>query len=152
MMFAAWSAGLPLPISNMIAAVIYLFVNRGRSRFVAFHSLQSLLWQIPVTLVNLVAVVWLVRIIWWDQPVTGRFWGCVILAALVNIVYYRGVPDRAGAGATGPHVLYLGHWQSGLRSLLRPTGGVSGTPRGPRRTASGTLIGGACRGWRARSG
>ena len=87
MMFAAWGAGLPLPILNMIAAVIYFFVNKGHSRFVAFHSLQSLLSQIPVTLVNLVAVVWLARIIWWDQPVTIRFWGFVILAVLVNITY-----------------------------------------------------------------
>jgi hypothetical protein len=35
MMFAAWGAGLPLPLLNLIAAVIYFFINKKQSRFVA---------------------------------------------------------------------------------------------------------------------
>ena len=87
MMFAAWGAGLPLPVLNLVAAVIYFFVNKGRSRFVAFHALQSLLSQIPVTIANLVAVIWAVRIIFWDQLVTSQFWGFVIFAAVLNVGY-----------------------------------------------------------------
>ncbi len=52
MMFAALAAGLPLPILNLIAAVIYYYVNKGKSRFVKFHALQSLYSQIPTTLMN----------------------------------------------------------------------------------------------------
>ena len=43
MMFAAVAVGLPLPIINLIAAVVYYFVNRKKSRFIHFHCLQSLL-------------------------------------------------------------------------------------------------------------
>ena len=87
MMFAAWGVGLPLPVLNLVAAVIYFFVNKGRSRFVAFHALQSLLSQIPVTVANLIAVVWAARIIFWDQLITNQFWGFVIFAGIINIGY-----------------------------------------------------------------
>ncbi len=43
MMFAALAAGLPLPIINVIASLIYYFVNRKKSPFVHFHCLQSFL-------------------------------------------------------------------------------------------------------------
>jgi len=46
MMFATWVVGLPLPVLNLIAAVIYFYVNKKSSRFVAFHALQSLLSQV----------------------------------------------------------------------------------------------------------
>ena len=32
MMFAAWGAGLPLPLLNLLAAVIYFFTNKKPSR------------------------------------------------------------------------------------------------------------------------
>jgi len=52
MMFASVAAGLPLPIINLIAAIIYYVVNSSKSRFIHFHSLQSLITQIPVSLLN----------------------------------------------------------------------------------------------------
>lgn len=61
MMFAAWAVGLPLPTINLIAAFIYHFVNRKKSRFVAFHSLQSILTQVAVTILNISIISWGVR-------------------------------------------------------------------------------------------
>ncbi len=63
MMFAAWGAGLPFPLINLIAAVIYFYINKKRSRFVAFHAYQSLITQIPVSLLNAGLVFWLVLIL-----------------------------------------------------------------------------------------
>ena len=40
MMFVTWAIGLPLPFLNIIAAIIYHFMNKKESRFVAFHSFQ----------------------------------------------------------------------------------------------------------------
>jgi uncharacterized Tic20 family protein len=87
MMFAAWAVGLPLPVLNLIAAVIYFYVNRKTSRFVAFHALQSLLSQIPVTLINVAFIAWLIR-----NLITGAAYqqGFFILLALMagsNILY-----------------------------------------------------------------
>jgi len=38
MMFAAVAIGLPLPVINLIAAIIYYYVNRKKSRFIHFHA------------------------------------------------------------------------------------------------------------------
>ena len=53
MMFAAFAVGLPLPVVNLIAALIYYSINRKKGRFVHFHCLQSFLSQIPTTLLML---------------------------------------------------------------------------------------------------
>lgn len=88
MMFAAVAVGLPLPIINLIAAVIYYFVNRKKSRFIHFHCLQALLSQIPTTLINWVVVIWGVRIFLTDLKVTELFWAAVVFAGLSTFLYF----------------------------------------------------------------
>ena len=58
MMFASAALGLPFPIFNLIASVIYYFVNKSKGRFVQFHSLQSLYSQLPVSILNSILVIW----------------------------------------------------------------------------------------------
>lgn len=88
MMFAAVAIGLPLPIINLIAAVIYYFVNRKKSRFVHFHSLQALLSQIPTTLINWGLVVWAVWIAVTDLRLSEEFWSYAILAGVATLFYF----------------------------------------------------------------
>jgi uncharacterized membrane protein len=88
MMFAAVAIGLPLPIINLIAAVIYYFVNRKKSRFIHFHCLQSLLSNIPTTLINWVLVIWGLRIFFTDQVITDTFWAYAVFAGLTTLIYF----------------------------------------------------------------
>lgn len=89
MMFASIGAGLPLPIINLIAAVIYYYINKSNSRFVRFHSLQSLLSQIPLTLLNAVAVFWTLRIIFYSYfSFTDNYKGFIIMLVFANIFYF----------------------------------------------------------------
>lgn len=62
MMFGTLAVGLPLPIINLIAAIIYYYLNRHKSRFVKFHTLQSLYSQFPTTLMNAGLIFWTIRI------------------------------------------------------------------------------------------
>ncbi|WNB17640.1 DUF4870 domain-containing protein [Marivirga arenosa] len=87
MMFAALGAGLPLPILNLIAAIIYYYINKGKSLFVRFHALQSLLSQLPTSLLNAVAVFWGLRIIFLDYPFTDVFKGYLWLVGIANLLY-----------------------------------------------------------------
>ncbi|MGY6562670.1 MAG: DUF4870 domain-containing protein [Luteibaculaceae bacterium] len=89
MMFASVAIGLPLPVINLIAAVIYYYINRKRSRFVHFHSLQSLLSQLPTTVVNWVLFVWIIRI-WIVDNVefSTTFYAYAIFAAVANLTYF----------------------------------------------------------------
>lgn len=89
MMFAAVAVGLPLPVINLIAAIIYYFVNRKKSRFIHFHSLQALLSQIPTTIINWGAVVWGVGIFFKeDWTINEEFWTYLIFAGLTTFLYF----------------------------------------------------------------
>jgi len=87
MMFAATAVGLPLPILNLIASIVYYFVNRSKGRFVRFHALQSLYSQIIVSLLNSALVIWTVINLVHDHPFTNLFWGLLITAGVFNLVY-----------------------------------------------------------------
>lgn len=89
MMFAAVAIGLPLPVINLIASIIYYFINKKKSRFIHFHSLQALLSNIPTTLINWGAVIWAVTIfLKEDWHVTEEFWAYVIFAGVSTFLYF----------------------------------------------------------------
>lgn len=87
MMFASWAAGLPLPIINLIAAVIYYFVNRKKSPFVHFHCAQSLFSQIPVSLCNASVVFWTFQNLIYNGSFSSTFFNYLLMVVLFNIVY-----------------------------------------------------------------
>lgn len=88
MNFAAWGAGLPIPSLNLIAAWIYYFINRRKSRFVAFHCFQACTSQIPTTLLNIGAVGTLIDYaVILDKPLPELFYPYVIFVVLMNLIY-----------------------------------------------------------------
>ena len=87
MMFAAWGAGLPLPLLNLLAAIIYFFTNKKTSRFVSFHAYQSLLTQIPISILNASAVAWTLRNLYKDYAFSDYFWTYFIFIGLWNLMY-----------------------------------------------------------------
>ena len=87
MMFAAWGVGLPLPLLNLLAAIIYFFTNKKTSRFVSFHAYQSLLTQIPISILNASAVAWTLRNLYKDYAFSDYFWTYFIFIGLWNLIY-----------------------------------------------------------------
>ena len=88
MMFASLAAGLPLPVINLIAAIIYYYLNRAKSRFVRFHAMQSLLSQLPLSALNAGAVFWAVRIFIYDiGHFSDVFYGYLTALIVANIIY-----------------------------------------------------------------
>ena len=88
MMFAALAIGLPLPVINLIASIVYYFVNRKKSLFIHFHCLQALLTQIPTTIINWGAVIWGVYIVFSDATTSTYFWAYLIFAGMCTILYF----------------------------------------------------------------
>lgn len=89
MMFAALAVGLPLPIINLIASIIYYYTNKTNSRFVRFHTYQAMISQLPLTLLNAVCVGWALRIfISASLSVTPTFIGYALMLAVANLVYF----------------------------------------------------------------
>ena len=93
MMFISSTVGLPLPFINLIASWIYFSYTRKTSRFVKFHALQSLLSQIPVTILNTTLAIWVILLIINNighleyAMVTSSFYGFVATIIIVNLVY-----------------------------------------------------------------
>ncbi|MFC1476785.1 DUF4870 domain-containing protein [Fibrobacterota bacterium] len=87
MMFAAWGAGLPFPLINLIAAIIYFFVNNKSSKFVAFHAYQSLLTQIPISIFNAGVIFWVVLILSPYAEDTTPFYVYFVFVVLWNLIY-----------------------------------------------------------------
>jgi len=89
MMFASWAVGRPLPLGNLVASFVYYAVNRKGSKFVAFHSLQSLLSQVPVSLLTAGVVGWGIGLLVKGGAAGGLwpFLGYVFFTAAVNILY-----------------------------------------------------------------
>jgi uncharacterized membrane protein len=88
MMFATSALGLPLPILNLVAAIIYYFVNRDKGKFVQFHTLQSLYSQIPVTLLNSGLLAWTIVNFVKDFDFTSIYWGYLVMVGVANLVYF----------------------------------------------------------------
>ncbi len=87
MMFGSWFIGLPLPIFSFIAALVYHLINRKRSRFVAFHSMQSFLTESLISLVNTVAIVWLILCMVDDFTFPVPFWVYIAVVGIWNLIY-----------------------------------------------------------------
>ncbi|MBW2454651.1 MAG: DUF4870 domain-containing protein [Deltaproteobacteria bacterium] len=92
MMFAAAYAGLPLPIINLIAAIVYYFTQYKKSRFVGFHCFQSLITQVPLSVLNMVTLAYVISFALTDamresKVFVGILVGGCALAVLANIVY-----------------------------------------------------------------
>ena len=87
MMFAAWGAGLPFPLINLIAAIIYFFINKKSSKFVAFHAYQSLLTQIPISLFNAGVIAWVILILSPYAEDNPPFYVYFVFVVIWNLLY-----------------------------------------------------------------
>jgi uncharacterized membrane protein len=80
--------GLPMPIINVIGSVFFYFANRRKTYFVRFHCMQSMLSQLSVVPINLIAVSWTVVIITSDYSVTNYYIGYIMTVVAFNIIEF----------------------------------------------------------------
>lgn len=85
MMFAGMAIALPLPLLNLVASFIYLYLNKKKSPFVHFHSLQALYSQIPVTILNIIDLVWFIVILVNDYSFSSEFKGYTVMVLAINL-------------------------------------------------------------------
>jgi uncharacterized membrane protein len=89
MMFASLATSLPFPVINLIAAVVYYYVNRKKSRFIHFNCLQSLLSQLPTSLVNWILLYWALQIFFFENyEVNDYFYAYLGFSVLANLIYF----------------------------------------------------------------
>ena len=54
--------GLPLPIINTFGILIFFLLSKKKSAFISFHTLQALLSQIFIAIINSIAYSWTIYI------------------------------------------------------------------------------------------
>jgi uncharacterized membrane protein len=88
MSLVAIVAGLPLPILNLLATLIFYLGNRKGAYFVRWHCTQALLSQVSVLLVNSVGFWWTVSIVFRDGAVTNSYIAYMITAIIFNLIEF----------------------------------------------------------------
>lgn len=86
MSLLAVMAGLPFPVINLLATVVFYFSNRKRTYFVRWHSMQALLSQIPLFCVNSVLFWWTIALLVGGYELTSFYFAYLFTVVLFNVV------------------------------------------------------------------
>lgn len=93
--------GLPIPVINLIATLIFFLMNRKGSIFVKWHCTQALLSQFVLFLVNSYSFWWTISIIFWEEKLSNYYFAYLSMAILINIMemvstIYAAIQTRKG--------------------------------------------------------
>jgi uncharacterized Tic20 family protein len=105
MSLIALIAGLPLPIINLIATLIFYLGNRKGTYFVRWHCTQALLSQLSVLFINSFGFWWTVSILFTDEAITDKYIAYIISALIFNLTefiatIYTAIQTRKGIHVT----------------------------------------------------
>jgi uncharacterized Tic20 family protein len=106
MSLIALVAGLPLPIVNLIASIIFYLGNRKSSYFVRWHCTQALLSQLSLLLINSCGFWWTVSIFFREVSVTDDFIAYIITLLVFNLVEFIATIYTAIQTRKGKHVYW----------------------------------------------
>ena len=93
--------GLPMPVINLIATVIFFLANRRASYFVRWHCTQVLLSQFSLFFINSFGFWWTISIIFTDETLTNKYIAYIIVAVIFNLTelvatIYTAIQTRKG--------------------------------------------------------
>ena len=85
MSLVAVAVGLPLPIVNLIATLVFFLSNRKATYFVRWHCTQALLSQFVLVILNSVLFWWTISILTDRREISNAYFGYLIPVVLFNI-------------------------------------------------------------------
>lgn len=93
--------GLPLPIINLIATLIFYVGNRKGSYFIRWHCTQALLSQLSMLFMNSYGFWWTISIMFTNEIITTNYIAYMIVAFIFNIIefittIYTAIKTRKG--------------------------------------------------------
>lgn len=100
-------AGLPLPIVNLFASLIFYFGNRKAGYFVRWHCTQSLLSQFTLLFSNSTAFWWTASIIFGGDEVTSGYIAYLLTALIFNLLDFASTIYTAIQTRKGIHVKWF---------------------------------------------
>ena len=86
MSLLAAMAGLPFPIINLLATVIFYLANKRNTYFVRWHCTQALISQVPLFFTNSVLFWWTVRVLLGWTPLSSFYFAYLFTLVLFNVI------------------------------------------------------------------
>jgi hypothetical protein len=93
--------GMPIPIINLIATLIFYLGNRKSTYFVRWHCTQALLSQLSMLFINSYGFWWTISILFTDESITSKYIAFIIAAIVFNLIefiatIYTAIQTRKG--------------------------------------------------------
>ena len=89
MSIVAIAVGLPIPIINLVATFIVFLAQRKASYFVRWHSMQALLSQLSLLILNSRAWYWTYDIVFaGEEAVSNEYIAYLIAVILINLTEF----------------------------------------------------------------
>ncbi len=104
MSLIAVMGGLPLPIINLFATLIFFFGNRNAPYFVRWHCTQALLSQLSLVFMNSVGFWWTVSIIFGSETLSNNYLAYIITVFCFNLFEFIATIYTAIVTRKGKHV------------------------------------------------
>ncbi|MEY2774463.1 MAG: hypothetical protein RLZZ275_810 [Bacteroidota bacterium] len=103
---AAVAVGLPLPIINLVASVIFALGSRRAAPFARWHATQALLSQLLLFIVNASLMAWTVRCYLADADFPTLYFVGAGGVVLLNAAEFIGTIQAAIRTRRGEHVRF----------------------------------------------
>lgn len=116
MSLIALIAGLPLPIVNLIATLIFYIGNRKGTYFVRWHCTQALLSQFSMLLMNSFGFWWTISIIISSREISSNYIAYIITVLSFNLAEFIATIYTAIQTRKGIHVEWW--FYGGLTNLI----------------------------------
>lgn len=107
MSLVALMAGLPLPIINLLATLVFFLGNRKSTYFVRWHCTQALLSQLSLLFINSAAFWWTISILFREEPVSSRYIAYIMTAVIFNGTEFAATIHTAIKTRKGLHVQWF---------------------------------------------
>lgn len=104
MVIVAIIVGIPLPIINLIASVIYHLGNRKSSYFVRWHCIQCVLSQVILLPFNSIAWGWTISILLNKSELSIYYGICLFAVILLNIIEFAAIISTASRVTKGENI------------------------------------------------
>lgn len=97
-------AGLPFPLINLIATLIFFLGNRKGTYFTRWHCTQALLSQVSLLIINTIGVVWSAMIIFDKREISDSYIAYLVTLLLFNLAEFIATVNAAVKTRKGIHV------------------------------------------------
>lgn len=119
MSLIALMAGMPLPIVNLVATMIFFLANRKAPYYVRWHCTQTLVSQLTLLISNSIGFSWTMAIMFGNTMLTNSYIGYVITILIFNIVEFSFTISAAIRTRKGQHVEWW-FWGTVTNLICKP--------------------------------